>query len=61
MSFRGFSIVSSGGHYVQRIEAIKAILVEGHPRNFSVNYFKQEGPEALNPSPEYTGQRSNII
>ena len=36
MSFKGFSIFSSGGHFVQWTETILAILVEGHPRNFSV-------------------------
>ena len=36
MSFKGFSIFSSSGQFIQRIETILAILVEGHPRNFSV-------------------------
>ena len=39
MSFKGFSIFSSGGHFVQRSGTIIAILVEGHPRNISVKLF----------------------
>ena len=35
-----FSIFSSGGHFIQRSGTILAILVEGHPRNISVNYFE---------------------
>ena len=33
MSFRGFSIFSSDGHFVQQSGTILAILVESHPRN----------------------------
>ena len=33
---RVFSIFSSGGHFVQWSGTILAILVEGHPKNFSV-------------------------
>ena len=40
MSFKAFSIFSSGGHFVQGRETILAILVEGHPRNISVKYFE---------------------
>ena len=36
MTFKGFSIFSSGGHFVQRSRTILAILVEGHLRNISV-------------------------
>ena len=32
MSFKGISIFSSGGHFVQGSRTILAILVEGHPR-----------------------------
>ena len=39
MLFKGFSIFSSGGHFVQRNKTISAILVEGHPRNISVKLF----------------------
>ena len=39
MLFIGFSIFSSGGHFVQRSRAILAILVESHPRNISVKLF----------------------
>ena len=39
MSFKGFSIFSSGGHFVQRSRIILAILEEGHPRNISVKLF----------------------
>ena len=43
MSFKGFSIFSFGGHFVQQSRKILAILVEGHPRNISVkNIFKLE-------------------
>ena len=34
-----FSILSSGGHFVQRSGTILAILVEGHPWNVSVKLF----------------------
>ena len=34
-----FSIFSSGGHFVQRSGTILAILVEGHPKNISVELF----------------------
>ena len=39
MSFKGFSIFSSDGHFVQQSGRILAILVEGHPRNISVKLF----------------------
>ena len=39
MSFKGFSIFSSGGHFVQWSGMIFAILVKGHPWNISVKYF----------------------
>ena len=39
MSFKGFSIFSSGGHFVQWGGTILAILVEGHPRDISVKLF----------------------
>ena len=39
MSFKGFSIFSSGDHFVQWRKMILAILVEGHPRNIIVNLF----------------------
>ena len=34
-----FSILSSGGHFVQRNRTILAILVKGHPRNISEKLF----------------------
>ena len=39
MSFKGFSILSSGSHFVQWSRMILAILVEGQPRNISVKLF----------------------
>ena len=39
MLFKGFSIFSSGGHFVQRSGTILAILAEGHPRNVSMKLF----------------------
>ena len=36
MSFKGFSIFSFGGLFVQWSGTILVILVEGHPRNISV-------------------------
>ena len=39
MSFKGFSIYSPGGHFVQQSGTILAILIEGHPRNLSVKLF----------------------
>ena len=39
-SFKGFSIFSSGGHLVQRSGMVRAILVEGHPRNLPVKLFQ---------------------
>ena len=39
MSFHGFSIFSSGDHFVQRSGTILAILVEGHLREISVKIF----------------------
>ena len=37
--FTGFSIFSSGSHFVQRSRTILAILVEDHPRNISMKLF----------------------
>ena len=39
MTFKGFSIFSSGYHSVQPSRTILAILVEGHWRNTSVQIF----------------------
>ena len=39
MSFKGFSIFSSGGHFDQRSEIILAILVEDHLMNIFVKLF----------------------
>ena len=39
MSFKSFSIFSSGGHFVQQSRTIVAILVKGHPRNIPVKLF----------------------
>ena len=39
MSFKGFSIFISGGHFVQWSETILAVLVEGHPRKISEKFF----------------------
>ena len=39
MSFKGFSIFSSGNHFVQQIRPILAILVKGDKRNISVKSF----------------------
>ena len=39
MSFKGFSVFSSGRHFVQPSGTILAILVEGHWRNTSVHIF----------------------
>ena len=36
MSFKGFSILSSGCHFVQQSGTILALLVEGHSRSISV-------------------------
>ena len=35
MSSKGFSIFSSGGHFVQQSGTLLAILSEGHARNIS--------------------------
>ena len=51
MSFKGFSLLSSGGYFVQRSGTIVAILVVGHSRNISVKVF-------LNRS---TGLREDVI
>ena len=40
MLFKGFSIFSSGGHFVQQSGTILAYLVEGRPRNISVKLFE---------------------
>ena len=40
MSLKGFSILNSGGHFVQRSGTIFAILVEGHSRNIPVKLFQ---------------------
>ena len=39
MSFKDFSIFSSGGHFVQWSGTISATLVEEHPRIISVKLF----------------------
>ena len=39
MSFKGFSIFSSGGHFIQCSGTILAILVEGHQKNISMKLF----------------------
>ena len=39
MSFKGFSISSTGGHFVQWRGTILAIYVQSHPSNISVNFF----------------------
>ena len=39
MSFKGVSIFSSGGHFVEGNGTIFQILVEGHPRNISLKLF----------------------
>ena len=45
MSFNFFSFFRSGGHFhVQGSKTILAILVEGHPSNFSVNLFFETKP-----------------
>ena len=40
MSFKGFSIFRSGGHFVQWSRTIIAFLVEGHPRNIPMKLFQ---------------------
>ena len=41
MSFKGFSIFSSGGQFVQRSKTILAFSVEGHlEETFLWNYFE---------------------
>ena len=39
MSFKGFSVFSTSGHFVLQSAMILALLVEGHPRNISVKLF----------------------
>ena len=39
MSIKGFSIFSSGSRFVLWSDTILAIMVEGHPRNISVELF----------------------
>ena len=39
IAFKGFSIFSSGGHFVQWSRTFFAILVKGHSRNISVKLF----------------------
>ena len=39
-----FSILSSGGHFVQRSGTIFAILVEGHSRNIPVKLLQIHQP-----------------
>ena len=39
MSFKGFPIFSSGGHFVHRSKTILAIKVQGHTRKISVTLF----------------------
>ena len=43
MSFKGFSVLSSGGHFVQRSETILAILVEGSPKEHFCGIFWKSG------------------
>ena len=40
MSLKGFSIFSSGGHFLQPSTTIFAYLVEGHSRNISMKLFE---------------------
>ena len=40
MSFKGFTIFSSGSHFVELSGTILAILVEGYPRNIPVEFFR---------------------
>ena len=40
MSFKGFSILCSGGHFVQRSGTVLEIFVEGHSRNIPVKLFQ---------------------
>ena len=40
MSFQGFSIFSSGGHFVQTRGTILLTLVKGHKKNTSVKLLK---------------------
>ena len=42
MSFKGFSIFSSGDHVVQQRRTILAILVKGDKRNISVKSFRNQ-------------------
>ena len=39
MSFIGYSIFSSGGHFLQQSGTILASLGEGHQRNISAKLF----------------------
>ena len=39
MSFKGFSVFSSGSYFVQLSGTILAILVKGHMSNISVKLF----------------------
>ena len=39
MSFKGFSIFSSGDHFVQQSSTILIVLVKGDKRNISVKSF----------------------
>ena len=39
MMFKGFSIFSSGGHFVLQSRTILAISVKGYQRNISVKLF----------------------
>ena len=40
MSFKGFSIFSSGDPFVQQSRTILAILIKGDKRNISENHFE---------------------
>ena len=42
-SFKGFSIFSSGNHFVQQSRTILAILVKGRKRNISMKFFLKSG------------------
>ena len=46
MLFKGFSIFSSGDHFVQQNETILAILAKGDKRNISVKSHFEIGPLA---------------
>ena len=47
MSLKGFSILSSGGQFVQRGRTIFANLVEGHSWNIPVKLFQNKEKMSL--------------